>query len=69
MALPAHNLDDMVAFYINVLGFVPMMGRPAFPFDGAWLQGPYVVLHLIEVDTSAPEIARQVRVVAHSLSV
>lgn len=60
LALPAHNLDTMLVFYTTVLGFVRMMERPAFPFDGVWLQGPGVVLHLIEVDTTAPEPARQV---------
>lgn len=60
LALPAHDLDTLIDFYTSVLGFVGMHERPAFPFDGAWLQGPGVVLHLIEIDLTAPEAARQV---------
>jgi hypothetical protein len=30
------------------------MPRPPFPFDGAWLEGGGVVLHLIEDDPTIP---------------
>ncbi len=60
LALPAHDIPMLTTFYTSVLGFTRMNNRPAFPFDGVWLQGPGVVLHLIEVDHTAPEAARLV---------
>jgi glyoxylase I family protein len=49
------NVDDVdaaLAFYVDVLGFVPRVDRPDFGFGGAWLDAGGQQLHLIEA--SAP---------------
>lgn len=44
------QLDDMIAWYGDVLGLTPGW-RPDFPFPGAWLYlGDRALVHLVEVD-------------------
>ncbi|WP_300062889.1 VOC family protein [uncultured Roseobacter sp.] len=47
--LRTNRLDQMVAWYSNVLGLVPGE-RPDFGFRGAWLYvGSHPMVHLVEV--------------------
>jgi catechol 2,3-dioxygenase-like lactoylglutathione lyase family enzyme len=44
------NVDDLAAaleFYVDVLGLTERSDRPAFPFDGAWLDAAGQQVHLI----------------------
>jgi catechol 2,3-dioxygenase-like lactoylglutathione lyase family enzyme len=48
------NLDNMVAWYGEMLGMNPGK-RPNFPFPGAWLYtGDNAAVHLIGVDAAPP---------------
>lgn len=40
-------------FYTKVLGFT-QVNRPRFPFDGSWLKGAGVFIHLIQADPTVP---------------
>jgi catechol 2,3-dioxygenase-like lactoylglutathione lyase family enzyme len=47
------NVDDVEAarrFYVDVLGMTERSDRPAFSFDGAWLDAGDQQLHLIEAE-------------------
>ena len=47
------NVDDVPAardFYVRVLGLTERPDRPAFSFDGAWLDAGDQQVHLIEAD-------------------
>lgn len=47
------NVADAVAaveFYTSVLGLKQRHDRPAFPFDGAWLELGDQQVHLLEID-------------------
>ena len=47
------NVDDVPAardFYVRVLGLIERPDRPAFSFDGAWLDAGDQQVHLIEAD-------------------
>jgi len=46
IARVTRNLEASTAFYRDVLGFRPI-GRPNFPFPGAWLYNYGVQIHLI----------------------
>ncbi|MEM9582801.1 MAG: VOC family protein [Pseudomonadota bacterium] len=47
------RLDEMVAWYVDILGLANGP-RPNFPFAGAWLYaGEHAVVHLISVDNEA----------------
>lgn len=52
-ALEAADTQSLTNFYARVLGF-EQMGRPDFPFGGAWLQGAGLLLHIIDQDPSVP---------------
>lgn len=41
-------------FYTRVLSF-KSIERPDFPFDGAWLEGAGLLLHIIQDDPSVPK--------------
>ena len=41
-------------FYTRVLGF-SSLDRPDFLFDGAWLEGAGLLLHIIQEDPSVPK--------------
>ncbi len=50
------NVDDVpaaLAFYVDVLGCSVRSDRPAFPFDGAWLDLGDQQIHLIAADVPA----------------
>jgi glyoxylase I family protein len=51
------NVTDAVAstrFYVEVLGMAQRDDRPAFPFEGAWLQSGDQQIHLLEVADFVP---------------
>lgn len=51
--LRTNRLDDMITWYVEVLG-LENGKRPNFPFKGAWLYaGDTAFVHLIEVDGDA----------------
>ena len=53
-SLEAADPPNLKAFYTRVLGFQPV-DRPDFPFEGAWLQGGNLLLHIIEEDPTVPK--------------
>ena len=54
--LPTSRLDEMIAWYEEVLGMVNGK-RPPFPFPGAWLYvGDNPVVHLVGTDTERQNI-------------
>lgn len=54
------NLDNMVAWYEDVLGLVSG-ARPEFPFDGAWLYlGNLAIVHLVAQAEPAKSIDPQI---------
>ena len=53
-SLEAADPAGLGTFYTRVLGF-KSLDRPAFPFDGAWLEGAGLLLHIIHQDPSVPK--------------
>ena len=50
-----YRLDEMVAWYSDVLG-MPSGDRPDFPFPGAWIYaGDKPVIHLVGIEPEAPQ--------------
>lgn len=50
-----HQLDEMIAWYTDVLG-LQSGKRPNFPFPGAWMYlGDTAIVHLVSADT-APDV-------------
>merc|ERR1719399_1385392 len=47
IARATENVDAMVKFYCEVMGFRTIT-RPPFPFGGAWLRNGNMMLHLIK---------------------
>ncbi|CAK8535686.1 unnamed protein product [Lathyrus sativus] len=43
------SLDESIDFYQNVLGFVPIRRPGSFDFEGAWLFGYGIGIHLLQV--------------------
>ena len=56
----------IVDFYTKVLGF-KQVNRPRFPFDGAWLRGAGVFIHLILADPTVPRKSDDWKVRNHDL--
>ena len=54
VALEAANPLDLTAFYTRVLGF-KSISRPDFPFEGSWLEGAGLLVHIIKEDPSVPK--------------
>ncbi len=52
-AMEVFDNQLIVDFYTKVLGF-KQVNRPRFPFDGAWLRGAGVFIHLILADPTVP---------------
>lgn len=52
---PGTNFDVLAPrrFYTRVLG-MKQLPRPPFPFNGAWLEGGGLILHLIDDDPTIP---------------
>ena len=49
------DLESARKFYVRYFGLTELR-RPDFPVAGAWLRGPNLQLHLVEVDTPLPSI-------------
>ncbi|KAK9835495.1 hypothetical protein WJX74_001550 [Apatococcus lobatus] len=52
-AMEVFDSQLIADFYVKVLGF-NQVNRPRFPFDGAWLRGAGVFIHLILADPTVP---------------
>ncbi|KAK9917997.1 hypothetical protein WJX75_000375 [Coccomyxa subellipsoidea] len=52
-ALGVQDVESMIKFYTRVLG-MKQLPRPPFPFNGAWLEGGGLILHLIDDDPTIP---------------
>ncbi|GAB2269481.1 Glyoxylase I 4 [Dionaea muscipula] len=44
------SVEESIDFYQNVLGFVPVRRPGSFDFNGAWLFGYGIGIHLLQVD-------------------
>ncbi|KAL5575681.1 hypothetical protein UlMin_017380 [Ulmus minor] len=53
ISLVCRSLEESMNFYQNVLGFVPIRRPGSFDFDGAWLFGYGIGIHLLQ--TNDPE--------------
>lgn len=49
ISMVSRSVEDSINFYQDVLGFFPIR-RPSFDFDGAWLFGHGVGIHLLQAD-------------------
>ena len=54
VALGAANPLDLTDFYTRVLGF-NSISRPNFLFEGSWLEGAGLLVHIIQEDPSVPK--------------
>ncbi|MEM8686967.1 MAG: VOC family protein [Pseudomonadota bacterium] len=62
------NLDNMVAWYRDVLG-MESGDRPPFPFPGAWLYaGDHAAVHLVGVDEAPQSVEPNIEHFAMSAS-
>ena len=48
VSINVSHVADALDFYVGVLGLTPRTDRPAFAFDGAWLDCGGQQVHLIE---------------------
>ncbi|KAL0354779.1 UNVERIFIED_CONTAM: hypothetical protein Sradi_3924800 [Sesamum radiatum] len=48
ISLVCKSVDEATDFYHNVLGFVPVRRPGSFKFDGAWLFGHGIGIHLLQ---------------------
>ncbi|CAI9753642.1 unnamed protein product [Fraxinus pennsylvanica] len=48
ISLVCISVDESTQFYQNVLGFVPVRRPGSFKFDGAWLFGHGIGIHLLQ---------------------
>ena len=63
-SVEAVDVAALADFYVNVLGF-KVLDRPDLPFDGKWLQGGDLTLHIIEEDPSVPKHVHHWQVSIH----
>ncbi|KAJ0006810.1 hypothetical protein Pint_30084 [Pistacia integerrima] len=54
VSLVCRSVEESIDFYQNVLGFVPIRRPGSFDFDGAWLFGYGIGIHLLQSED--PEI-------------
>jgi len=54
VSLNVTDAATSIRFYVDVLGMTQRDDRPAFPFDGAWLQTGDQQIHLLEVPDFVP---------------
>ena len=54
VALEAVNPLGLTDFYTRVLGF-NIIKRPNLPFEGSWLEGAGLLVHIIAEDPSVPK--------------
>jgi len=50
VSLLCKSVEESIDFYQNVLGFVPIRRPGSFDFDGAWLFGYGIGIHLLQSD-------------------
>ncbi|XP_057772869.1 glyoxylase I 4-like [Salvia miltiorrhiza] len=50
ISLVCNSVEESTDFYQNVLGFVPVRRPGSFDFDGAWLFGHGIGIHLLQSD-------------------
>ncbi|GAV66005.1 Glyoxalase_2 domain-containing protein [Cephalotus follicularis] len=50
ISLVCKSVEESMDFYQNVLGFVPVRRPGSFDFDGAWLFGYGIGIHLLQSD-------------------
>ncbi|KAL5575604.1 hypothetical protein UlMin_017303 [Ulmus minor] len=50
ISLVCRSLEESMNFYQNVLGFVPIRRPGSFDFDGAWLFGYGIGIHLLQTN-------------------
>ncbi|TQD96955.1 hypothetical protein C1H46_017435 [Malus baccata] len=48
ISLICRSVEESINFYQNVLGFVPIRRPGSFDFDGAWLFGYGIGIHLLQ---------------------
>ncbi|XP_062089831.1 glyoxylase I 4 [Humulus lupulus] len=48
ISLVCRSLEESIDFYQNILGFVPIRRPGSFDFDGAWLFGHGIGIHLLQ---------------------
>ncbi|PON90132.1 Glyoxalase-like domain containing protein [Trema orientale] len=48
ISLVCRSLEESINFYQNILGFVPIRRPGSFDFDGAWLFGHGIGIHLLQ---------------------
>ncbi|KAK4590414.1 hypothetical protein RGQ29_020819 [Quercus rubra] len=48
ISLVCRSVEESIDFYQNVLGFVPIRRPGSFDFDGAWLFGHGIGIHLLQ---------------------
>ncbi|CAI8583659.1 unnamed protein product [Vicia faba] len=49
ISLICKSLDESINFYQNVLGFIPIRRPGSFDFQGAWLFGYGIGIHLLQI--------------------
>ncbi|KAL9273865.1 Glyoxylase I 4-like protein [Drosera capensis] len=49
ISLVCKSVEESMCFYQNVLGFVPVCRPGSFDFNGAWLYGYGIGIHLLQV--------------------
>ncbi|KAL6963202.1 Glyoxylase I 4 [Sarracenia purpurea var. burkii] len=52
ISLVCRSVENSIDFYKNVLGFVPVRRPGSFTFDGAWLFGYGIGIHLLQSEDS-----------------
>ncbi|XP_058728926.1 glyoxylase I 4-like [Vicia villosa] len=50
ISLICRSVEESMDFYLNVLGFFPIRRPGSFNFDGAWLFGFGIGIHLLEAE-------------------
>ncbi|KEH28697.1 putative glyoxalase/Bleomycin resistance protein/Dihydroxybiphenyl dioxygenase [Medicago truncatula] len=50
ISLICRSVEESIDFYQNVLGFFPIRRPGSFDFDGAWLFGYGIGIHLLEAE-------------------
>ncbi|GLU22104.1 hypothetical protein SLE2022_382010 [Rubroshorea leprosula] len=50
ISLVCRSVEESIDFYQNVLGFVPIRRPGSFDFDGAWLFGYGIGIHLLQAE-------------------
>lgn len=58
VSLNVTDAAESIRFYVDVLGLGLREDRPAFAFDGAWLQAGEQQIHVLEVADFVPPIGQ-----------